>query len=58
MPRLEPGPRNAGQYSDYHRVDLRASRTFTLPKAEIKLFLEITNLLDRDNERSISDFEG
>ncbi len=57
LPRLVPGPRNATTYSDYHRIDARISRTFPLRKGDLKLFFEVTNLLDRDNDRSVSDFE-
>ncbi len=57
FPRLVPGPRNSDNHPDYHRVDLRASRTFVTQRGEIKLFVEITNVFNRDNERSVSDFE-
>ena len=55
--RLIPAERNAASYPDYHRVDVRASRSFETARGQIKLFLEITNLFDRDNVRSIADFE-
>jgi outer membrane receptor protein involved in Fe transport len=55
--RLVPGERNATNYRDYHRVDVRASRAFETARGQLKLFLEITNLFDRDNTRSIADFE-
>jgi outer membrane receptor protein involved in Fe transport len=54
--RLAPGERNRSRFPDYHRLDVRASRTLPLRKGALELFLEITNLLDRDNIRSISDF--
>jgi outer membrane cobalamin receptor len=54
---LEPTARNSSRYPDYHRVDLRASRAFALSSGTLELFLEITNLFDRDNLRSSSDFE-
>jgi outer membrane receptor protein involved in Fe transport len=57
FPRLEPGPRNSDTRPAYHRFDLRASRSFVVPHGEIKLFLEVTNIFDHDNQRSVSDFE-
>jgi outer membrane receptor protein involved in Fe transport len=57
LPQLVLADRNGSQYPDYHRIDFRVSRVFKKANGELKLFLEVSNLLDRDNIRSISDFE-
>lgn len=57
IPQLILAERNGSQYPDYHRVDLRASRVFAKANGRLKLFFEVTNILNRDNIRSISDFE-
>ena len=44
-----PGPRNSARYPAYHRLDLRASRTFRLPAGRLILFADVTNLYGRDN---------
>jgi hypothetical protein len=43
------GPRNAERYDDYLRFDLRASRDFHLRQSTARLFIEIINLLNREN---------
>ena len=55
--RLEPTARNSSHYPDYHRLDVRASRALEVDRGRITVFFEVSNLLDRDNVRSISDFE-
>jgi len=55
--RLEPTARNSSRYPDYHRTDLRVSRNLPLQAGKLELFLEIINLLNRNNLRSSSDFE-
>lgn len=60
-PVLVLGPRNRGRLPDYHRVDLRVSRELPLGAAAARgtltLFFEVSNLLDRDNVRGVSDFD-
>jgi len=46
---LETGNRNARRYSNYHSIDVRASRRFDLQRGELTAFLEITNLYNRAN---------
>jgi hypothetical protein len=43
------GPRNAARLGDYARIDLRASRSVLLRKGRFHYYLEVTNLLDREN---------
>ncbi|MFQ5528330.1 MAG: TonB-dependent receptor domain-containing protein [Thermoanaerobaculia bacterium] len=57
VPSIVPRERNSGNYPTYHRIDVRASRRIDRVRGELELFLEVTNLLDRNNLRSISDFE-
>lgn len=56
--RFEPylGSRNATRYPDFHRLDVRASRDFSLKRSEITLYLEIINLLGSDNPIHGDDF--
>ena len=42
-------PRNALRHSVFHSIDARASRRFDVSKGELSVFLEITNLYDREN---------
>jgi hypothetical protein len=42
-------PRNALRHSVFHSIDARASRRFDVSKGELTVFLEITNLYDREN---------
>ncbi|MCG6920238.1 MAG: TonB-dependent receptor [Acidobacteria bacterium] len=53
--RLHPylGPRNSERYPDYLRLDLRASRVFEVGPGTWSVFLEVTNLLNRDNPRGL-----
>jgi hypothetical protein len=53
--RLRPylGPRNSARYPDYLRLDLRVSRAFDVGPGHWSLFLEVTNLLNRDNPRGL-----
>ena len=43
------GPLNGGRLPSYHRLDLRASRTWDLRRGELEFFLEIQNVYDRKN---------
>jgi hypothetical protein len=49
------GPRNSERYPPYRRLDLRISRHFQLQRGSLRLFVEVINLLDRDNSHSIED---
>ena len=44
-----PGPRNGERLPYYLRIDARASRDFRLRKGSFSLYLEIMNLLNREN---------
>jgi outer membrane cobalamin receptor len=44
-----PGDRNGARYPAYHRLDLRASRTFVMPAGRLVLFADVTNVYGRDN---------
>ncbi len=46
---LSLGPRNEERFDDYVRIDLRASRTFRVGDGSLLLFVEVMNLLDREN---------
>jgi outer membrane receptor for ferrienterochelin and colicin len=43
------GPLNSERLSDYHRMDVRASREFPLKGGRLTLFIDIQNLYDRQN---------
>lgn len=42
-------PRNSLRRSTFHHVDARASRRFDVARGELTVFLEITNIYDRQN---------
>jgi len=42
-------PRNALRHSVFHSIDARASRRFDVSRGELTVFLEITNLYNRQN---------
>lgn len=50
------GPRNAENLGSYARVDLRVNRDVRLANSKLSLYMEITNLLNRDNECCIEDY--
>lgn len=43
------GPRNAERYDDFNSLDLRITRTFTLPKGQLDVFVEASNMTSRAN---------
>ncbi|HMN44874.1 MAG TPA: TonB-dependent receptor [Povalibacter sp.] len=43
------GPRNAVRYADFNSLDVRVTRTFALPRGELDVFLEATNLYSHRN---------
>ncbi|MCP3961631.1 MAG: TonB-dependent receptor [bacterium] len=47
------GPFYNEQLDDYHRLDMRASRTTRLKKGQLSLFIDIQNLYNRENLRGI-----
>ena len=52
----EVGPRNAQNFASYARVDLRVNRDVRLANSKLSLYMEVTNLLNRDNECCIEDY--
>jgi hypothetical protein len=51
------GPRNAERYPTYRRLDLRLTRRVSRrPGRSLRFYFEVTNLLDHDNVRALSDF--
>ncbi len=55
---IEPvvGPRNTIRYSDYARLDAKASRRFALARGRLRVDIEIVNLTDRRNVCCTDDF--
>lgn len=43
------GPRNAARYGAFNSLDFRVTRTFRLPRGQLDVFLEATNLLAEAN---------
>lgn len=43
------GPRNAARYEDYGSLDFRLTRTFTLRRGLLDVFVETSNMLSREN---------
>lgn len=43
------GPRNALRYDDFNSLDLRVTRTFDLPRGQLDVFIEVTNMASREN---------
>jgi hypothetical protein len=48
------GPFYRERNPDYHRLDIRASRTFGLGRGVLTLFIDVQNLTNRDNVRGIA----
>ena len=47
-----PGAINSQRLPDYHRMDLRATRTFDVGRGQLRVFLDVFNLYNRQNLRS------
>jgi TonB-dependent Receptor Plug Domain len=56
--RLEPGLSNSGRLGHYLRVDLRASREVFFENSTLTYYIEVFNLLDRDNPYALDDFDA
>ena len=50
------GERNAENFSAYTRLDLRANRDVQLRNSKLSFYLEVTNLLNSQNECCINDY--
>jgi len=48
----QPGELNARRLPAYHRMDLRATRTFQVGRGRLSAFLDIFNVYNRENLRS------
>ncbi len=48
------GPFYQERLDDYHRLDVRASRTSRLGKGHLTLFIDVQNLYNRDNLRGLA----
>jgi hypothetical protein len=51
------GPRNGERLRPYARIDLRMNRDVPLANSKLQFYLEVTNLLDRNNQCCIEDYE-
>ncbi|HVS15279.1 MAG TPA: TonB-dependent receptor [Thermoanaerobaculia bacterium] len=62
QPELLVGRLNSDRLPDYHRLDLRLSRTWTLRTSRLRFFLDVQNAYDRENlagfDLSIDDDSG
>ncbi len=50
------GPRNGERLGAYARIDLRVNREVRLANSKLSFYMEITNLLDRQNECCVEDY--
>ena len=50
------GPRNEEHFAAYTRLDLRANRDVQLRNSKLSFYLEVTNLLNSQNECCINDY--
>jgi outer membrane receptor protein involved in Fe transport len=48
----QPGTPNGENYPAFHRLDLRASRAFAIPRGRLRAFVEVTNLYNHGNVRT------
>ena len=55
--RATPGERNSQRYSPYHRLDVDLRRRFNLENGSLSLFLNVTNLYNRDNACCVTGFD-
>jgi outer membrane receptor protein involved in Fe transport len=53
----EMGDRNSDRFATYVRFDLKARRSFVLPRGRLWLSLDVVNLADRKNACCIDEFE-
>jgi hypothetical protein len=51
------GPRNSDRLPAYHRLDLRISRSMGIKGTDLKAFVNVTNLLDRENVCCVESFD-
>lgn len=53
----ESGPSNGTRYPAYHRLDVRATKDFTIRRGELTLIVEILNVLNTKNVCCVDDVE-
>jgi hypothetical protein len=51
------GPRNAERFPYYQRVDVRVARLIPTGSGQLRVFVQILNVFDRDNPCCITDFD-
>jgi outer membrane cobalamin receptor len=51
------GPRNAARYPSFLRLDMRVSKTYVYRRSQLRLFLEVINLTNRENICCVEDVE-
>ena len=51
------GDRNSERFPAYVRFDMKASRSFEIPRGKLRLDLEVLNLTDRENTCCVEDFK-
>ena len=49
VPRLVTDSRNQDSFDYYNALDFRATRTFALPRGALDVFVEVSNVIDREN---------
>jgi outer membrane receptor protein involved in Fe transport len=47
------GPKNSDRIPAFFQIDLRGSKRFTLPKGELECYLELQNVMNRENPEEI-----
>ncbi|NJD19448.1 MAG: TonB-dependent receptor [Gemmatimonadetes bacterium] len=47
------GPLNGGRLPAYHRLDLRVTRAFRMPRGTMEAYLDLFNVYDRRNKASV-----
>lgn len=47
------GPRNSDRIPAFVQIDLRGSKRFTLPKGELEAYIELQNVMNRENPEEI-----
>ena len=59
-PEIEPipGPIYGSNVDDYHRLDVRLSRSFQLSRGDLLLYVDVQNLYNRENEQGFEFGEG
>ena len=51
------GPRNAERFPYYQRVDVRVGRFIPTASGQLRIFVQVLNVFDRDNPCCVTDFD-